>query len=425
MKRIHIFRPGRHRSRQGETIEFTEAQLRASAAAYDPAKHEAPIVVGHPSTDAPAYGWVRSLEYGTDGLSAVPDQVDTDFAEMVQAGRFKKVSASFYPPGHRSHPIQEGPGADAYYVRHVGFLGAHPPAVKGLKAAEFAADEEGVLEVEFGEDEPGLLSLLTTALRRLVRAPEFADPDYAGPHKSFPIKGPADVKDAWDLAGHAEDPEAVRRRILDIARRHGWTGALPQSARDWAKAHSISFSEESTTVQTEEQIKAREAEIAAREKAVAEKEAEFSERDEAITAREREAQKKAAEARKRDAVEFVEGLAKAGKVLPREQAPLTELLASFGEDAQVEFAEGDGTVKKPSAEILRDLLSSLPSRVDFGERAGAEGDGHATRAAASFTHEPGLQVDPERAALHRKAKAYASKHECSFAEAVAALETEE
>jgi len=424
MKRIPIFRPGRHTSRQGEAIEFTEARLRASAAAYDPAKHEAPIVVGHPKTDAPAYGWVRSLEYGEDGLAAIPDQVDTDFAEMVQAGRFKKVSASFYPPGHPSHPIQDGPGSDAYYVRHVGFLGAQPPAVKGLKAAEFADDEEGVVEVEFSEEEPGLVSLVASGLRRILRGFEFADPEYAGPHDSFPIKGPADVGDAWDLAGHANDPDAVRRRIVDIAKRHGWTDALPQTARDWCRAHSISFSEESTTVLTEQQIREREAKIAEREKAVEAKEAEFSERSEAITAREREAEKAAAEARKRDAVEFVEALTQEGKVLPREKAPLTELLASFGEGAEVEFAEGDGTVKKPSAEILRDLLKSLPSRVDYAER-GAAGEDEGTRAAASFTHEPGLNVDPERAALHRKAKAYATKHECSFAEAVAALETEE
>ncbi len=61
MQRIEIFRPGTHTAMSGETIGFTEAQLRASAAAYDPAKHEAPIVVGHPRHDGPAYGWVKSL----------------------------------------------------------------------------------------------------------------------------------------------------------------------------------------------------------------------------------------------------------------------------------------------------------------------------------------------------------------------------
>ncbi len=51
---------------------------------------------------------------------------------MVKAGRFKSRSASFYHPDNPNNPK---PGV--YYLRHVGFLGAQPPAVKGLKAVEF------------------------------------------------------------------------------------------------------------------------------------------------------------------------------------------------------------------------------------------------------------------------------------------------
>lgn len=45
-KPLHIFKPGRWTTVAGETIEFTEAEVRAMAAAYSPAKHKAPIVVG-------------------------------------------------------------------------------------------------------------------------------------------------------------------------------------------------------------------------------------------------------------------------------------------------------------------------------------------------------------------------------------------
>lgn len=76
---------------------------------------------------------MRSLAAGDDGLNAEPHQVDPEFAEMVNAGRFKKISASFYTPDAPNNPV---PGV--YYLRHVGFLGAQPPAVKGLKQAEFA-----------------------------------------------------------------------------------------------------------------------------------------------------------------------------------------------------------------------------------------------------------------------------------------------
>jgi hypothetical protein len=141
MTPIEIFRPGRHTAMDGRQIAFSESDLAAAAAAYDPALHEAPIVVGHPRTDAPAYGWVEGLATGKGGgLEAMPRQVDPAFAELVRAGRFKHVSASFYLPDSPANPK---PGA--YYLRHVGFLGAQPPAVKGLRPAEFA-EAEGVVE---------------------------------------------------------------------------------------------------------------------------------------------------------------------------------------------------------------------------------------------------------------------------------------
>ncbi len=142
-KPLYIFKPGRHTAMSGATLEFSAADLAATAVAYDPAKHEAPLVVGHPAVDAPAYGWVKALAAVPD-LEAVPHQVDAAFADMVAAGRFKKISASFFLP---SAPGNPAPGV--YYLRHVGFLGAAPPAVKGLRTPEFAADEAGIETVEF------------------------------------------------------------------------------------------------------------------------------------------------------------------------------------------------------------------------------------------------------------------------------------
>lgn len=137
----------------GTTLQFSEDALKAAAEAYDPAKHEAPLVVGHPKHDLPAYGWVKSLQYsdGEDGhepgLYALPAQVNPDFADMVAAGAFKKLSASFYSPDAPNNPA---PGQ--YYLRHVGFLGAQAPAVKGLqppKIVNYSDAESGVLT--FGE----------------------------------------------------------------------------------------------------------------------------------------------------------------------------------------------------------------------------------------------------------------------------------
>ena len=103
-------------------------------------------MVGHPKADAPAYGWVKSLGVQNGVLTADFAQVDEGFADLVKAGRYKKVSASFYPPTSPNNPK---PGV--WTLRHVGFLGAQPPAVKGLSAISFA---EGEVYVEFAESPP-------------------------------------------------------------------------------------------------------------------------------------------------------------------------------------------------------------------------------------------------------------------------------
>lgn len=56
--------------------------------------------------------------------------------------------------------------------------------------------------------------------------------NFAGPHKSYPIKDASDVPDAWGLAGQADDPDAVRAKIKSIASRLGFSHALPDTAKE-------------------------------------------------------------------------------------------------------------------------------------------------------------------------------------------------
>lgn len=135
---IRIARIGTFTSNEGVQVSFGAAELAAAAAAYDPQDDPAPLVVGHPRLDDPAYGWVSGLAVQDGELVATPDKVEPSFAEMVREGRFSKVSARFYPPTHPSNPK---PGA--WYLKHVGFLGAHAPGIKGLGTVQFAAGEDG------------------------------------------------------------------------------------------------------------------------------------------------------------------------------------------------------------------------------------------------------------------------------------------
>jgi hypothetical protein len=56
---------------------------------------------------------------------------------------------------------------------------------------------------------------------------------YAGPGTSFPLySSGAHLRAAWDLAGHAADPEATRAKIKAFAKKHGLTGLLPDTATE-------------------------------------------------------------------------------------------------------------------------------------------------------------------------------------------------
>lgn len=144
MEPIHIMRVGRHVSQGGNAVSFSQSDLQAIAANYDPALHEAPIVVGHPVTDSPAFGWIGKVTAQADGLYATPSQVQPEFTDLVRSGVYKKVSASFFRPDTANNPRQ-----GTYYLRHLGFLGATPPAVKGLRAVSFS---EGDDALNFQED---------------------------------------------------------------------------------------------------------------------------------------------------------------------------------------------------------------------------------------------------------------------------------
>lgn len=135
---IEIFRAGDY----GEQGSFSEADLDRVVANYQPeAGHEAPIVIGHPKDNAPAYGWIEAVKRVGSTLLAKPRDVDPVFSEMVESRKFPKRSASFY---------RTTDGKSIQGLRHVGFLGAMPPVVKGLADCKFA-DESAQEVFEFQE----------------------------------------------------------------------------------------------------------------------------------------------------------------------------------------------------------------------------------------------------------------------------------
>ena len=361
-KPLQIFKPGRHTAMSGVALAFSESDLAASAAAYDPAVFQAPIVVGHPKTDDPAYGWVSALSFSDGALEASPEQVDPAFAEIVEAGRFKKISAAFYAPEAPNNPV---PGV--YYLRHVGFLGAAAPAVKGLRSPEFADAEEGI--VEFSEWDDATVAHLFRSIRE------------------------------WLIGKFGQDEAdkvipTYEVRSLEIS-------AIEKSAEPAESDTAIPaprFSEQNLPI---DQPTAQEASTVTPEEAAA-LEAENAQLKEQLR------QNRLAGIHAGH-VAFAETLITAGKVLPAEQTVVVATLDHFAnQDTPVEFAEGDEN--KPILDGLKSLLERLPKAVEFSEVATHAAAGDTGGTTVEFAAPAGHAVDGEQLARHRKALTYQIDH---------------
>jgi len=141
---IEVFRAGEY-----PQATLTEADLDDVVRDYSAAVHEAPVVVGHPEHNHPAYGWVSSLQRRGGVLLARLKGVAPEFAEALKQGLFKKRSASFLRP----HVSPTG----RWYLNHLGFLGAMAPQVKGLKDIVFA-DARYRADIEYNSAGAGLAS---------------------------------------------------------------------------------------------------------------------------------------------------------------------------------------------------------------------------------------------------------------------------
>ncbi|MEX5365695.1 hypothetical protein WCE00_01780 [Acinetobacter haemolyticus] len=298
---------------QGVTLNYSQDMLSKCVAAYSPQTHEAPLVIGHPKHDDPAMGWVDHLELDQDGyLLAHPKQLDTDFAENVNAGKHNKVSASFYLPDSPNNPT---PGT--LYLRHVGFLGAQVPAVKGLGTVNFAEDEQGV--VEFGDWGHELAADLFRKWRDYLI-------DTLGQEKADLIAP------NWMIESLREYANASPKDVEAAFQEH----YQPNDTTVSSKTEETKTARE---IELEQQLATSQAALAAKENA--EKEANFS--------------------------EFVEGLVAGGKMPPKLKAGAIELLKAAGQQDQqvVNFAEGEVSFSEGIQSFLNQLFDS--KIISFGE----------------------------------------------------------
>lgn len=372
MNLIEIFQAGTRKDANGIEVTITTDDLQQAVENYNIEYHEAPAVIGHPKHDAPAYAWVKRLELEGDILKAEFDQIDPEFAEMVDKGRFKKVSASFYLANSPNNPKK-----GSLYLRHVGFLGAMPPAVKGLRNPEFAEGEEGVVDFSDWTE--------ATLWRRL--------------------------RD-WLIGKHGQDeadkalPDYLVSGIQEEAVRTSLEKLPP---------YAISSSKPPIFNEPPAQPEG-DPEMSAEDKAELERlKAENQQLKDEKAASEAAKTKAALEATKTGNAEFCEKLIADGKLAPVAKDAALALLngaAATAAGQVVEFNEGESLLT-----LTKAFMEKQPKVVEFGEIATKERAAVEEPDTVSYAETD----DPARIELDRKARAYMKQHNCDYATAINAV----
>ena len=331
---VELIKPGPAVSMSGQAVDFTAEIVADIVASYDPAVHEAPHVKGHPTTDGPAVGWVKSLALTEDGRALLQQsrQVDPAFADDVLAGRWKKRSLALYTP---SAPNNPKPGH--WYPKHVGWLGAVPPAIKGLRDAHlaFAEPEPGVLTFAGWDDE------VNAGMWRRMREWFIAQ---------FGTETADRVVPAWEV-------DALQREAM-----------RPEPEPQVSNPPGLmAYTEGAPAVTTADPnspaaLAARAAELDARAARITEQEA-----AQAALIK---------SARSAGLASFADAMVAEGRLLPAERpAVLAAMQAVPDTCTVVQFADGDPTKPEahPAVEAFKAFIKALPPRVEFGERAKPDG----------------------------------------------------
>lgn len=374
---VEICKPGTFMSMEGKATTFSENVLADIASQYR--SDDAPAVIGHPDTTAPAYGWVKSLRFdrAKQRLVADLDKIESNFAEAVKAGRYKKISASFFQPNSPANPK---PGH--FYLRHVGFLGAAAPAIPGLKPVSFAGaptnEHLTTLNVDFCEMNDNK-SILARFKNWLVE------------------------KFGTEQAALLTDDEAAKILADNSEEDNGNKDA------DGKKLEPSNAKPKIPPVNDNDEEKKNKANTSFSESAFAEREKAIKEREKALAEREKTAIHVAN-------ASFADGLVKKGSLLPVNKDKLVEVLDAVDTGEQsLSFADG----QTKTGDVIRQILGDQPEIVHFGE-AVPKSDSQEN---ISFAAPDNYSVDPDRLAIHQAAVTLQKKTPTlSYDDAVKAVE---
>jgi hypothetical protein len=369
---VEAFKAGTHTDSDGTTRKWDPGDLSKIVQQYNktadpknPDRKVAPVVLGHPKDNSPAYGWVDKVKMVGDKIKAHMTELNGGFKQALKEGAYKTRSISLYPDLN---------------IRHIGFLGGVQPAVAGLGPFKF---EEGVKATtyEFAEEhiDPQEYKLMKRELNFFERLfkrfkIEVTPTDHSepGPQDRVPLS--RGVEPGYDKPGIISAKESTMAIEKDTTTAGGTTvvktvetpapaspaneNPSPQAFADLMKA----FTELKGKF---EELEKKYAEMAtSHSEVVVEKDKAVAEKDKVVT----ELSAMTVEARKNSFKQFCDGLVGQGRMLPRDvdQEILNLELRYEKDSATKDFSEKKET---PSVDAFKNYLEAQPKIVAFEEIA--------------------------------------------------------
>ena len=315
-----LFRTGKHTSLEGKTVNVdTELldQIISATHSFAYQNDEIPIVIGHPVIDSPKWGSIKKQDIKREGeeLLGKPSNLVDQFCEWVDKKLYDTISIALRKD---------------FSIKHIGFLGAHAPAVTGLTPVHFAEGQDEVVTLSFGSVQQYELSSwwfkeMVTLFRNLK-------------NKLIEEKGQEEADKTF--------PENV---LIDLSE--------PPSV--WAKEPMImssNFSENNNgeslmTKEEEDKLKADKA--AADLKAVDLKaQLDAKTRNEKILS----------------FASFCESEEMVKKITPAIKTRVVAIMDALDSTGELTFAENGTEVKVSALDELKNILKLLPDQVSFGEQ---------------------------------------------------------
>ncbi|NJD38441.1 MAG: hypothetical protein FIA89_09015 [Geobacter sp.] len=308
-----VFRAGQHTDSSGNTKKWTTADLDRIVNSFNPAYHEPPLVIGHPSDNAPAFGWVAGIKRQGDGLYLKYKDVASEFKDWASKKLFKKKSIAVYPDGS---------------LRHIGYLGAMPPAIKGLPDFAFNDGDKGTaITYEYSDWRMSTLGQIIMRLRdHLVET--------LGADKADNIIKGWEVQ---DLLTPPPEPEQSNSLYNEPEEE----GMKPEEVQEMLNKALTAVTQQFT-----ETVNGLQATITEMNKSI-------------VAGRE--------EAQRREFREFLMQPKMQQRVAEGSREAIINQMMTLASAAPVEFGEGDAKTTKPALDIYKDQLKALPTVVQFGE----------------------------------------------------------